>query len=501
MAHQFLAFDLGAESGRAVLGALEGGHLTLQECHRFANPHGRMNGLLQWDLLGQWEQLKQGLRRGAELAGNQAIAGIGVDTWGVDFGLLGPNDELLGNPGHYRDARNQAAMAEAMARVGRERIFTATGIQPLVFNTLYQLLAMRKSAPALLAAARTLLLMPDLFNFLFTGEKRAEFSIASTTQMFDMTNRAWARGLLQTLDLPAALLPEVVASGTVVGTLRADVARECGVGAEITVIAPAGHDTASAVAACPAAEGQGSWCYISSGTWSLMGVELQSPIVSDEALAGGYTNEGGVGDGGRGSVRFLRNIMGLWLVQECRRHWITQGHDHGYAELTQMAERARSTALIDPDHPPFLSPGNMIPKIDAFLASTHQRGPTTRGEYVRLCLDSLALTYRRTLEGLEKILGRRIDTIHILGGGSQNALLNQMTADACGRAVVAGPVEATAIGNIIVQAMAVGAIESLAAGRRIVRENFAVTTYEPRRDKDWDAEYGRFLEIVRAQVI
>jgi rhamnulokinase len=311
--------------------------------------------------------------------------------------------------------------------------------------------------------------------------------------MYDMKNRAWAAGLLNSLQLPSAILPEVVPSGTVIGALRAEVAEECGAAADIAVIAPAGHDTASAVAACPTT-GEGSWCYISSGTWSLMGVELDAPILTDAALAGGYTNEGGVG----GNVRFLRNIMGLWLVQECRRHWIKEGHDHSYAELTQMAERARSTALINPDHPPFLSPGNMIPKIDEFMASTKQRGPSTRGEYVRLCLDSLALTYRRTLEGLEKILARRIDTIHILGGGSQNALLNQMTADACGRTAVAGPVEATAIGNIIVQTMATGAIDSLAAGRRIVRESFAVKTFEPRREKDWDAEYSRFLEIMRA---
>jgi rhamnulokinase len=493
MANHFLAFDLGAESGRALLGILDGDKLSLEEKHRFPNPSGRMNGRLCWDLLGQWEHLKEGLRKtaaGLSTGGGASLDGIGVDTWGVDFGLLNSDGDILGNPLHYRDSGTDGVMQKVFARVGRENVFEQTGTQLMQFNTLFQLQAMKDRSPRLLESAQTLLFMPDLFNYLFTGECKAEFSIASTSQMYDMRKKAWATPLLEALGLPGAILPEVVPSGTVIGRLRAEVGGERGSDA-VPVIAPAGHDTASAVAAVPA-EG-GSWCYISSGTWSLMGVELPQPIINDKSLKYNYTNEGGVG----GSIRFLKNIMGLWLVQECRRHWIREDHDHTYAELTQMAERAASTALIDPNHQPFLSPGNMVPKIDEFCRDTQQHVPGTRGEYVRVCLESLALTYRRTLEGLEDILGRRLETIHIVGGGSRNELLNQMTADACGRRVVAGPVEATAIGNILVQAMAVGAVRSLDAARAIVRESFDVKTYEPRESKKWDAAYEKFRGIVK----
>lgn len=498
MANHFLAFDLGAESGRALLGILDGDQLSIEEKHRFPNPNGRINGRLCWDLMGQWEHLKEGLRKAAigfPAGGKTQIDGIGVDTWGVDFGLLSPDGDILGNPLHYRDSGTDDIMQKVFARVPREQVFNQTGTQLMQFNTLFQLQAMKDRSPRLLEAAQTLLFMPDLFNYLFTGERKAEFSIASTSQMYDMGKKAWATRLLESLDLPGTILPEVVPSGTVIGRLRADVAGECGSGA-IPVIAPAGHDTASAVAAVPAGDEGGSWCYISSGTWSLMGVEIPQPIINDKSLKYNYTNEGGV----NGSIRFLKNIMGMWLVQECRRHWIKENHDHTYTELTQMAERATSTALIDPNHQPFLSPGNIVPKIDEFCRQTRQRGPGTRGEYVRVCLESLALTYRRTLEGLEEILGRRLDTIHIVGGGSQNELLNQMTADACGRRVVAGPVEATAMGNILVQAMAVGAVRSLEAARAIVRQSFNVKTYEPRETKKWDTAYEKFRGIVKEHV-
>jgi rhamnulokinase len=487
MSNRFLAFDLGAESGRALLGNLDGAKLSLDEMHRFSNPNGRMNGRLHWDLLGQWEHLKEGLRKTA----GTRLDGLAVDTWGVDFGLIGADGDILGNPLHYRDSHTDGVMDQVFASVKKEEIFQSTGTQFMQFNTLFQLWALKKSSPHLLKSAQTMLFMPDLFNFLFAGARKAEFSITSTSQMYDMRKKQLARGLLESLDLPTGILPEVVPSGTVVGEVTAAVGEECGVG-PVPVIAPAGHDTASAVAAVPAAAGEKSWCYISSGTWSLMGVELAEPIINEQSLKFGYTNEGGVG----GSIRFLRNIMGMWLVQECRRFWIKEGHDHAYAELTQMAERAASTALVDPNYQPFLAPGRMVPKIDDFCKLTGQRGPSSRGEYVRTCLDSLALTYRQTLVGLEKILGRSIDTIHIVGGGAQNQLLNQMTADACGRRVVAGPVEATAIGNILVQAMAVGAIKSLDEARAVVRNSFDVKTYEPRETKKWDEAYERFRGIV-----
>lgn len=497
----FVAFDLGAESGRALLGTLANGRLTLAEAHRFANPTGRMNGHFQWNLLSQWEELKTGLRKAAgNLSGSAekpTIDGIGVDTWGVDFGLIGPGGLVLGNPTHYRDSRTDGVMDKVFSVVPQAELFAATGIQFMQFNTLFQLYSMLGKRE-LLETAEHLLFMPDLFNFLFTGVAKAEFSIASTSQMLDPTSRTWNLPLLEKLNIPTHLLPPVVPSGTVIGPLRADVAAECGT-AVMPVIAPACHDTASAVAAVPASAGVGpsgvpDWCYISSGTWSLMGVELANPRIDEKVRKYNYTNEGGVG----GTVRFLKNIMGLWLVQECRRHWQKEGYDHAYGELAQMAARSKGFGpVIDPDHKPFGLPGDMPTKIDRFCRETNQQSPSTRGDVVRCCLESLALTYRRTLEGLEDILGTKIKTIHIVGGGSQNELLNQMTADACGRPVVAGPIEGTAIGNILVQAMAVGALKSLAEAREVVRNSFDVKTYVPHDTERWNEAYGRYKAVLK----
>jgi sugar (pentulose or hexulose) kinase len=489
-ASHFLAFDLGAESGRAILGTLDGKKLSLEEKHRFSNPSGKMLGRFQWNLLAQWEELKTGLRKTSiGLAGE--LSGIGVDTWGVDFGLLSENGEILANPTMYRDPSTDGVMEQTFAIVPRETVFAQTGIQFMQFNTLFQLMALKQRNPALLQSARTLLFMPDLLNYLLCGSRKSEVSIASTSQMYNPQLRRWSTEILENLEIPTRILPQTVASGTVMGTLREEVASECG--AKIApVIAPGCHDTASAVAAVPA-EGGEEYCYISSGTWSLMGVELKEPIVSDKAMKYNYTNEVGVGP----CVRFLKNIMGLWLVQECRRHWQKKGHDHGYEELTEMAGRAAGFgAVIDPAHPPFLTPGDMVEKIDRFCAQTKQRPPGTRGEYVRACLESLALTYRRTIEGLEDILGRKIRVIHIVGGGTKNELLSQMTADACGRPVIAGPVEATAIGNVLVQAMAAGMIKSLDEARAIVRENFGVKRYEPEDVRGWEKAYERYLGVV-----
>jgi rhamnulokinase len=494
MAQQrFLAFDLGAESGRAVLGTLDGGRLELAEKHRFANPNGRMNGRLQWNVLSQWEELKTGLRKAAlDAAGG--LDGLGVDTWGVDFGLVSPSGEILSNPTMYRDSLTDGILPQAFAQVPRERLFDATGIQFIKFNSLFQLMAMRRARSSLLDAGQTLLFMPDLFHYLFSGVRKSELSIASTSQMYDPRKKDWAWAILGELGIPARLLAPIVPAGTVLGDLSPQVAQECGVG-RTPVIAPASHDTASAVAAVPA-DGD-DWCYISSGTWSLMGVELDEPVINEQSLAYNYTNEIGVG----GKVRFLKNIMGMWLIQECRRQWQAQGYDHSYSELTAMAARSAGFgSLIDPDHEPFLAPGNMVGKIERFCQETRQKAPNTRGDFVRTCLDSLALTYRRTLSGLEDLTGRKINVIHIVGGGSQNELLNQMTADACGRAVVAGPVEATAAGNICVQAMAVGSVKSLAAARAVVRQSFPVKRFEPGDTRKWDTAYERYMEIVAKKV-
>jgi rhamnulokinase len=488
---QYLAFDLGAESGRAVLGIFDGQKLSLTEKHRFPNPNGKLAGRLQWNLLQQWEELKTGLKKTAVDLKGKTLSGIGVDTWGVDFGLVGEDGQILGNPIMYRDAQTDGIMERTFKKVSREKIFQATGLQFAQFNTLYQLLALKERNSSALEYAKTLLFMPDLFHYLFSGVKKSELSIASTSQMYDPRNKRWATGLLQQLDLPAHLLGELVPSGTVLGNLLPDVAAECGIEA-MPVIAPAGHDTASAVAAVPAEAGT-DWCYISSGTWSLMGVEIDEPILSDKAIKYNYTNEMGVGP----RVRFLKNIMGLWLVQECRRHFQRQGYDHSYSELTAMAARSSAFGpLVDPDYDPFLKPGEMADKIDRFCAESKQRGPGSRGEYIRTCLESLALKYRQTIEGMEDVLGRKIKVIHIVGGGTQNELLNQMTADACGRTVIAGPIEATAIGNILVQAMATGDVKSLDEARAIVRASFDVKQYEPANAKEWNSAYEKFQKIV-----
>jgi len=484
---RFIAFDLGAESGRSVVGTLDGDRLSLAETHRFANPMGRIAGHLHWNLLAQWEELKTGLRKSC--ANADSIRGIGIDTWGVDFGLLGRGGTILGNPFMYRDARTDGIMEKAFARVPREEIFQATGIQFMQLNTLFQLCAMAWEKSPLLDCAETLLFMPDLFNFLFTGIARSEFSIATTSQMYDPRARKWASEMLSRLGIPTKILPEIIPSGTVLGEIRAEVAQECGA-PRIPLIAPGCHDTASAVAAVPS-ENPNS-CYISSGTWSLMGVEIDQPLINEKTLKYNYTNEGGV----TGNFRLLKNIMGLWLVQECRRQFAAEGRDFDYEQLTELAREAHPhIAVIDPDHPPFLSPGKMRQKIREFCEKTSQTAPSTPGEFVRVCLESLALTYRRTLVGLEDILGRRITAIHIVGGGSRNELLNQMTADACGRTVIAGPVEATAIGNILVQAIGLGRIKSLADARDVVRASFEVQRYEPSESKSWEVAATRFAQV------
>jgi sugar (pentulose or hexulose) kinase len=485
-----LAFDLGAESGRALLGHFDGKRLTLEEKHRFANPNGRLNGHLHWNFLAQWEELKSGLRKSS--AGGTSIDAIGVDTWGVDFGFLDRNGDLLANPYMYRDAQTDGMMEKAFARVPRAQIFEATGIQFMQLNSLYQVMALAERKSPLLEMSQTMLFVPDLFNYFFTGEKAAEFSIATTSQMYDPRRRAWATGMLEKLGLPTHFLPRIVPSGTRLGNLRSDVAAECGASRAIPVIAPGCHDTASAVAAVPATGVD--WCYISSGTWSLMGVEIPQPIINEKSLALNYTNEGGVA----GDIRFLKNIMGLWLVQECRRQWLKDGQEFNYAQLTQMAGAARPfAALIDPDHKPFLSPGQMPQKIADFCAKTGQSAPASAGEVVRTCLESLALTYRKTIDGLEQVLGRKMGVIHVVGGGTQNELLNQMTADACNRPVVAGPVEATAIGNMLVTAIALGDIANLQEGRSIVRDSFDVKRYEPKNSQTWDDAFGRYQKVLQ----
>lgn len=481
---KFLAFDLGAESGRGIIGAFDGQKLTLEIVNRFANGAVRTLDTLHWDVLALHGAMLATLRLTAAAHGN--IDGVGVDTWGVDFALLGRDGSLLGNPRHYRDPHTEGVMEEAFHRVPREQIFRHTGIQFMRFNTLFQLLAMQRDRSSLLDAAHILLFMPDLFHYFFTGIKVNEYTDASTSQMLDPHTRSWAYELVQAFGLPSNLLGTLVQPGTVLGPLRPSIVSETGINAA-PVIAPASHDTASAIVAVPASAE--SWAYISSGTWSLMGVELKHPLVGEAALQANFTNEGGVG----GTTRFLKNIMGLWLVQECRRAWERAGTTYSYDELMRQAETATPFAsLVNPNDLSFILPPNMPAALADFCRRSGQPAPDSVGGTVRCALESLALCYRWVLERLETLTGRRVEVIHIVGGGSQNTLLNQFTADACNRPVLAGPVEATAIGNVLVQALGVGVLGSLADTREVVRRSFEVQTFTPRQPDLCQAPYERF---------
>jgi rhamnulokinase len=486
---KFLAFDLGAESGRAVAGFFDGDKVRLEDVHRFASRSVRIVDTLCWDALGLFHELKQGLAAAVSAHGPD-FAGIGIDTWGVDFGLLGRGDVLLGSPRHYRDHGNDGMLDAAFKIMSREQIFDHTGIQFMQFNTLYQLLALQRAQSPLLEKAETLLMMPDLLNFWFTGIKTTEFSVASTSQMVDPRTRAWAPDLLDRFNIPARLLTDIVPPSTAIGLLRADIAAEAGCG-PIPLIAPGEHDTASAVVAVPASTPD--YAYISSGTWSLMGIETAEPRISKETRANNFTNEGGA----CGTIRLLKNIMGLWLVQECRRAEARNGRDHSYAQLAQSAADADPfVSLIEPDAPEFLAPPDMIAAIGDFCDRTGQPRPTAIGATVRCCLESLALKYRWTLERLEEFRGAPIRVIHIVGGGTQNRLLCQLAADATGRPVTAGPVEATAVGNVLMQALGRGHIGSLEQARDVVRRSFPLETYEPSAQRDrWEAAYARFLGL------
>lgn len=490
-----IAVDLGAESGRVMAGLFDGRRLRLEEVHRFPNGPVRIAGSLRWDVLRLWSEICAGLAHAASRC-REGIVSIGVDGWGVDGVLLSRSMEMLGQPWHYRDDRTRGLVDAACNRVPRREIFAATGVQFLEINTLYQLLALKRDAPELLAAGERYLMLPDFFHWCLCGSQVGEFTNATTTQCFNPRANDWAADLLRQFDLPAAIFPQVVPPGTRLGRIREVVARETGLPRAVEVIAPATHDTASAVAAVPAASSGGmsaaDWAYISSGTWSLVGVEIAQPVLTDRALESNATNEGGVG----GTFRLLKNVMGLWLVQECRRSFERSGAAFDYAGLARQAERsAPFRSLIDPDDPRFLNPSDMPLAIATFCKETEQPVPASPGEFVRCALESLALKYRAVLAQLEELSGVATTTIHVVGGGAQNDLLNQFTASACGRPVVAGPVEATAMGNILVQARASGEIGSLAEMRDVVRDSATLLRFEPRDTAAWDDAAARFAAI------
>ena len=492
----YLAIRLAAASGRHVAGLFDGSKLRLEEIHRFANGPVAAGGHLYWDLLAQWDHVQRGLRAAATQLPGQ-IASVGVDTWGVDFGLLGPGGELLSNPVHYRDARTDGLLERAFEVVPRHEIFEQTGLQFMQFNTLFQLWAMRLANSALLDAAERLLMMPDLFHWLLTGETSNEATNATTTQFYDPRRGDWARDLLRRFDLPDRIVGPITPPGTTLGPLRAQVAQATGL-ADVKVVLPGTHDTASAVAAVPAdspPSEQPNWCFISSGTWSLMGAEVPQPVINETCLALNFTNEGGVG----GTTRLLKNIAGLWLVQECRRVWNEAGGDHTWDDLTRLADAAKPlVSLVDPDDSSFLTPADMPQAIRDYCRRTGQPVPDDKGAIIRCAQQSLALRYRLVFGWLEQLVGQRIETIHVVGGGSQNGPLCQATADACNRTVLAGPVEATAIGNLMVQAIAAGDIASISEARRVIRESFALVRYEPQNADVWDEAFQRFRKLVNA---
>uniref|UniRef100_Q021J2 Carbohydrate kinase, FGGY n=1 Tax=Solibacter usitatus (strain Ellin6076) TaxID=234267 RepID=Q021J2_SOLUE len=480
----YLAIDLGAESGRALLGSLSGGKLTVEELHRFPNTPVRVSVALYWDILRLWHEIQKGIGV-ATRERKLTLDGIGVDTWGVDFALIGADGLLVDMPRHYRDARNNGVMERLFEVVPRADVFEYTGVQFMQINTLVQLYAMKLSGSPALGIAHRLLSIPDLFNYWLTGVARSERTIASTTEFFNPETMTWATELLKRLDIPTEMLAELVDPGTFLGRMTD--------APHTPVYASAGHDTAAAVAAVPA-DGGTNWCYISSGTWSLMGVELDRPVINQHSLAANYTNEVGVAR----KVRFLKNIAGLWLLQECRREWMLQGAEYSYDELARMAAEARPfSATIDPDA--FLEPGGMPGKIARHCAESGQLAPGTHGEYARSILESLALRYRQVLEDLEALSGRKIEVIHIVGGGSRNGLLNQFVADCTGRRVVAGPSEATAIGNILVQAMGAGELADLDEIRAVVRNSFELVTVEPNPSEEWELAWVRYRELTRRQ--
>ena len=484
MSAQFLAFDLGAESGRAIVGRLRSGVLDIREIHRFPNEPVRQNGSLQWDILRLWYEIRKALDKAA----GTGLESIGVDTWGCDYALVGEQGELVQNPYHYRDRRTDGVMDAVCERVTADEIYSVTGIQFLAFNTLFQLYAACQRTPRLIDAASTFLTVPDLFNYWLTGRLACEYTNATTTQFVDARTRSWATGLLTQLEIPTRLLPPIIEAGHVVGQLGADA---CAVLAGTPVVAPACHDTGSAVASI---EGGGARAFLSSGTWSLLGTEVPAPIITARSRELNFTNEGGV----CGTTRLLKNIGGMWLLQACRRKWAAEGQDFGYDDLLTAAQDPRHAfqALFDPDHGSFLHPPDMVSAIADYCRDTGQDEPDTPAAITRAILESLAFKYRYVIEAMGELTGQRIQEIQIVGGGSRNRLLNQYTADATGCTVLAGPIEATALGNIAMQMVGTGAVSSLAEARRIIERSFPVERFEPSNRERWDAHYPRFQEYL-----
>ena len=485
----YLAFDLGASSGRAILGQFDGQTFQLTELHRFPNGPVQVGNGIFWDINTLFKEIKTGLQKA--LATGCQLDGIGIDTWGVDLCYLGADGKLIGLPWHYRDSRTDNVMPWTFERISKEDIYRETGIQFMNLNTIFQLSASVRDNEENLKKADKLLFIPNALTYLMCGNVSAEYSIATTSQLYNPTTRDWSWKIIDAIGLPRSLFPKIVPSCSLAGTLSPELQKEYNCPA-IPVILVGSHDTASAVAAVPALPDEDSWAYLSSGTWSLMGVELDAPIINEAGLAANYTNEGGVG----GKIRYLKNIMGLWLIQECRNQWIREGNKFSFAELADMARAAEPFyAIINPNDHLFEAPGDMPSRIKEFCQKSGQKVPETPAQIARVALESLALKYRQTWNELQQLMGRPLHSLHIVGGGCQNILLNEFTANAIQAPVITGPVEGTAMGNILGQALATGAIASLAEGREIVKRSEPSNRYEPTDAEAWEAAFVRYQAI------
>ena len=487
MTKRVLAFDFGASSGRAIIGCFDGDKITLEEVHRFSNDPVSVGGTVYWDVLRLFYEIKQGIIK-AKIAGG--FDSIGIDTWGVDFGLIDSEGKLMENPVHYRDARTVGLVDEAFKTMPKEKLYGITGIQFMELNTLFQLISLKKYRPWMLERADKMLFMPDLFGYMLTGKMCAEYSIASTSQLIDLDNRTWSKEILDAFGIKESIFAPLVQPGTVLGELSKEVCEECGVD-PVPVISVCGHDTQSAITSVPCEDGD--FAFLSSGTWSLFGTELDKPIVNETSMNINITNEGGFD----GSTGFLKNIIGLWLIQESRRQWKREGKEYSYADLEKLALAAEPfKCFIDPDAPEFVPHGNIPERVREFCRKTGQYVPETVGEIMRCIYESLAMKYRLTFEKLRECTERDYPVIHVIGGGTKDGLLCQMTASSCDRTVKAGPIEATVMGNVAVQLMSDGSVENIGQARKIVADSSELKTFEPNDTDKWAMAYEDFLKIV-----
>lgn len=486
MTKKVLAIDFGASSGRAIVGIFDGERVALEEIHRFSNDPVILGGTMYWDVLRLFHEIKQSLIK----AKPYDVESVAIDTWGVDFGLIDKDGRLIDNPVHYRDARTNGMLDEAFKLIPKEDFYKATGNQFMEINTSFQLLSLVKNRPELLERADKMLMMPDLFSYFLTGEKKAERSIASTTQLFDQNTKDWSRETVKALGINEEILPEITESGSIIGTLSKELCEELDI-KPVKVIAVCGHDTQSALVAAPA--NNNDFAFLSSGTWSLLGTELDEPIINEKSLALNVTNEQGYA----GKTSFLKNIIGLWLIQESRRQWIREGMEYSFMELETLAKEAEPfKCFIDPDAPEFTPAGNIPKRIREYCEKSGQYVPQTVGEIMRCIYESLALKYKAAISELEECTGKKFETLYMIGGGTKDKFLSALTANSCGITVSSGPVEATAMGNVLIQLMAQGEVEDLSHAREMVRASEKISYFEPKDTDEWEKAYEKYIAVI-----